>query len=215
MNTYHDIIIFDVDSTLVTIEGLDWLAEQKGVGDSVKKLTQLSMEGAVPMEEVFAKKLSILAPTRKEIATLAAYYCQTLSEDCEEVVATLLSAHKDVWLVTGSFTQAVTPLADKLRIPRQNIHANDIYFDASDRFKGINADCTLTKASGKSRCVQKIGKNKRVAFVGDSVTDLATQPYVTTFVGYGGVAVRKKVRDEAAFFIKSKSLAPLLTLVLD
>ena len=60
---------------------------------------------------------------------------------------------------------------------------------------------------------EKIARGRKIAFVGDSVTDLATQPVVTTFIGFGGVVTRKKVKEEAEFFIKAKSLEPLLWLV--
>ena len=60
MKNKYDIICFDVDSTLVACEGVDWLAEQKGVEKEVRFLTEQAMTGGVPMEEVLAKKIDIL-----------------------------------------------------------------------------------------------------------------------------------------------------------
>ena len=49
-------IFFDFDSTLVKLETLDVLAQMKGIGEEVKVLTEASMNGLVPIEEVFEKK---------------------------------------------------------------------------------------------------------------------------------------------------------------
>lgn len=210
-----DVICFDVDSTLVACEGVDWLAEKKGVGQEVRQLTELAMSGNTPMEEVFRKKIDLLKPSKKELEVLGEYYCSQLVEKAEDVVTSLKSAGIDIWLVTGGLLPAVIPLANTLHISSDNIHANEVYFDSTGSYLGINPDCTLIQTQGKAACVEKIGSNRRIAFVGDSVTDLATKQHVTTFIGYGGVKVRQKVKDESEFFIKSRSLEPLLWLALD
>lgn len=209
----YDVICFDVDSTLVTIEGVDWLAQQKGVGKQVQHLTQLAMDGEVPMQEVFGKKIDILAPSRSELEELGKYYCSQITDGAEKVVQTLTDLGIEVWLITGGLYLALLPLADKLHIPQDHIHANEVYFDEMGNYKGINKNCTLTRTDGKAQCATVIGKGRQMAFVGDSVTDLATKSVVKTFIGFGGVVTRKKVKEEAEFFIKSKSLEPLLSLV--
>ncbi len=78
----------------------------------------------------------------------------------------------------------------------------------------IDTTSHLTKSDGKSVHVKNISKGRQVAFIGDSVTDLATKPFVKTFIGYGGVAHREKIKNEAEYFISTKSLAPVLHLVL-
>lgn len=210
-----DVICFDVDSTLVACEGVDWLADEKGVGREVRRLTELAMNGETPMEEVFRKKIDILKPSKKDLELLGKYYCSQLVEKAEDVVASLKSVGIDVWLVTGGLLPAIIPLAETLHISSDNIHANEVYFDSQGEYVGINPDCTLIQSQGKASCVEKIGNNRKIAFVGDSVTDLATKHHVTTFIGYGGVKIRQKVKDESDFFIKSRSLEPLLWLTLD
>lgn len=213
MNVNFSTICFDVDSTLVRCEGLDWLAEQKGVGEEVKNLTNQAMNGEVPMEAVFEEKLDIIRPSRKELQTVGEYYCSQLTDGAEEMLDILHQLNVDVWLVTGSFYDALYPLAKRLNVPHNRIHANEVFYDRAEEYRGINLDCSLTKASGKAKCASVIGRGQQVAFVGDSVTDLAAKPVVKTFVGFGGVVTRQKVKDEAEFFIKSPSLLPLLALV--
>lgn len=213
MKPNYEVICFDVDSTLVTCEGVDWLAEQKGVGEQVKKLTELAMTGQVPMEDVFCQKIDWLKPSLKEMQDLGEYYCSQLTDGVVEVLGDLRKLGVEIWLVTGGFLPAILPLANKLRIPLSRVHANDVYTKGNGEYKRINQKCSLTTSHGKAICAKNIGRGRTIAFVGDSVTDLATQPVVTTFIGFGGVVTRKKVKEEADYFIKTESLEPLLWLV--
>lgn len=215
MKSKYEIVYFDVDSTLVACEGLDWLAEQKEVGEQVSMLTKQSMEGTIPLEEVFARKVDLLKPSKAELKLLGEYYCSQLVEKSEEVISTLKKIGLEIHLVTGSLTPSVLCLADRLDILLENVHANKVFHDTSGNYRGLDLSCPLTRSNGKVEFVKLLGNGKRSVFIGDSVTDLATKPFVTTFVGYGGVSVRKKVKENSDFFIKSRSLEPLLWLLLD
>jgi phosphoserine phosphatase len=209
-----DLIIFDVDSTLVTIEGVDWLAAQKGVSDEVAHLTQQSMDGSIAIEAIFEQKLNMLSPSKSELELIGNHYCKTLTEDSAEVIEALQSLRKEVWLVTGSFEPAIAILAQMLQVPLANIRTNTVYFEDCGCYKAIDATGHLTKQDGKARIVKELGRGKQTAFIGDSVTDLATKPFVDLFVGYTGVITRKKILEEADTFITSPSLSPLLSLIL-
>src|SRR5688500_1106086 len=127
MNAY-DIIFFDVDSTIVAVEGVDWLAERKGVYEEVARLTKLSMEGEVTIDAVFAQKLNLLAPSIKELESVGEMYCQSLTDDASQFIESLQSAGKEVWLVSGSFHPAIAILADYLKIPIARTKTNAVYF---------------------------------------------------------------------------------------
>jgi len=58
------------------------------------------------------------------------------------------------------------------------------------------------------------GSHRPVVFVGDGVTDLETQGTVDLFVGYGGVVERARVAAEAERYFATRSMAPLLPIVL-
>lgn len=60
-----DAIVFDLDSTLVKIEGLDWLAKHKNKGREVSILTKKSMEGKIDFHESMIKKMKLISPSYK------------------------------------------------------------------------------------------------------------------------------------------------------
>jgi phosphoserine phosphatase len=66
---------FDVDFTLVTIEGINVLADGNA---EITRLTEAAMNGEIPLDQVYAKRLEAIRPTRDRIAQLGATYVQSL-----------------------------------------------------------------------------------------------------------------------------------------
>ena len=210
-----DIIIFDVDSTLVTIEGLDWLAEKKGRKSEVSRFTKRSMEGLMGFRDAMERKMKIISPTRRDLAALGEKYCWSLTPGAEDIVRLLHKLGKQVWLLTGNFQPAVGILAKKLGVPATRILCNEVYFDSLGNYAGFNSGNKLSRDNGKAETIKELFANKKkVAFIGDSVTDLEAKEYVRMFIGFGGVAERKAVRENADYYIGEPDLSPVLSLVL-
>ena len=75
-----DAVCFDVDSTLVTIEGLNCLAEYCGVGEEVKQWTTRAMGGSMSFQESLKTRLNIVKPTEQQVSYLS--FVITLSLSC-------------------------------------------------------------------------------------------------------------------------------------
>ena len=58
-------VIFDCDSTLSAIEGIEELAVAHR--EEIARLTDLAMQGAVPLEEVYGRRLDLIRPSRQEV----------------------------------------------------------------------------------------------------------------------------------------------------
>jgi len=85
----YRLVFFDVDSTLVTIEGIDVL----GRGDpQIVALTEAAMNGAIPLEEVYARRLEIIRPDRLVVESLGASYVASLVEGAAETIEALKAA---------------------------------------------------------------------------------------------------------------------------
>ena len=50
-------VFFDLDSTLSKIEGLDWIAEKKGVGERMKEITRKAMNGEMDIPSALKEKM--------------------------------------------------------------------------------------------------------------------------------------------------------------
>src|SRR5258708_38733634 len=62
-------VILDVDSTVASIEGIDWLAAWRApeVAAKIAAGTAQAMAGIVTLEAVYAERLRLVAPRRDEI----------------------------------------------------------------------------------------------------------------------------------------------------
>jgi hypothetical protein len=84
-------VIFDCDSTLSTIEGIEEIAREHRA--EIEVLTEEAMRGAVPLEQVYGRRLELVRPTRGRIIALGHTYVQTLVPETRETIAAL---RKDV-----------------------------------------------------------------------------------------------------------------------
>ncbi len=196
------IVFFDADSTLVTVEGIDVLSDGN---PEIARLTEAAMNGEIPLDQVFAKRLEMIRPTQARVEQLAATYLASLVDGAKETVEALIGRGGVVHLVTAGIEQAIHPLADALNIARRNVHAVALKFSAGGDYAGFDRRSFLTRPGGKEVVVRDIRSRShgKAAFVGDGVSDLETRPAVDLFIGFGGVVLRPRVKENADIYITS------------
>lgn len=217
---FYGTVFLDVDSCLTGIEGIDMLGEMHGKTDEIKRLTNLAMNGEVPLDEVFARRLNLIRPRQEDLEIVAREYIRTITQDAPEVIRALKSLGVDVRLISGGYDTAIFPLAKHLGIPQTFVHANRLFFDKNGNYIGFDENNPLSKQGGKKAVIEKLRQDRisiltPVAIVGDAVSELETKPATDFRVGFGGHVKREKVEDEADVFIKDPSFATLLPLMLD
>lgn len=206
-------IIFDLDSTLVRIEGLDELARRKGKYHVVSKLTKLSMEGKISFQKSMIKKMEIISPSRNDLAWLGEKYKRNLVPGSKKLIRRLNELNKNTFLVTGNFKPAVLPLARYLCISERNVYCNDIFFDTMGEYKAFTWKNYLSKNGGKSKLIKSLDLKGRSILIGDGSTDLEAKNAVDMFVGFGGVTERTYVKENADRYVsRMEQLIPILGL---
>ncbi|HEY3055550.1 MAG TPA: HAD-IB family phosphatase [Thermoanaerobaculia bacterium] len=187
---------FDVDSTLVSIEGVDVLA---GGNPEIARLTEAAMNGEIPLDQVYAKRLEIIQPARAAVEELAKQYVGSIVDGAIDAIEKLHEAGLQIHLVTAGIAQAIAPLAARLAVPERAVHAVSLRFDDAGHYADFDRRSPLTRPGGKELVVRDVrARSKgRAAFVGDGVTDLETKPAVDLFIGFGGVHVRPRVKENA------------------
>jgi phosphoserine phosphatase len=189
---------FDVDSTLVTIEGIDVLADGN---PEIAKLTDAAMNGEIPLDQVYAKRLDMIRPSKDRVGQLGVTYVESLVDGAKETIAALQENGVIVHLVTAGIEQAIRPLADALNV--RNIHAVKLTFDANGNYADFDRRSFLTRTGGKELAVRDIRARShgKAAFIGDGVSDLEARPAVDLFIGFGGVVVRPRVKENADVYV--------------
>jgi phosphoserine phosphatase len=207
-------VVFDCDSTLTTIEGIEALAGEHH--EEVERLTQAAMDGTVPLEEVYGLRLERVQPTREDVAGLAARYIDALVPDAREVISALQAEGIAIRVISGGLLPAVLGLAQALGIPNSDVAAVDIRFDAAGRYAGYDERSPLARAGGKAEVLARWRHElpPPLVFVGDGITDLEAKDTVDLFVAYAGVVERSPVVKDADMVVRSPSLAPILAIAL-
>lgn len=212
--TRYRLVFFDVDSTLVTIEGIDVLADGN---PEVTRLTVAAMNGEIPLDQVYARRLEMIRPSRQAIEALGARYVSSLTPGADETVNALLAAGAEVHLVTAGIAQAIAPLAERLGIPSRAVHAVPLRFDGAGAYVDFDRRSFLVRPRGKEIVVRDVRArvHGNAAFVGDGASDLEARPAVDLFIGFGGVHTRALVRENADVFVAEPRISAVLPHLLD
>ena len=209
-----DVICFDCDSTLSRIEGIDELARRVGMGEEMSKLTDLAMNGVVPLEAVYERRLSLIRPDQDSINWLANLYIAEIVEGVKEVFASLLAQNKAVHIISGGLRQAILPLAECLGLPESHVHAVDIYFNDDGSYRNYDLNSPLARTGGKAVVVGTLKGQCSLVMVGDGKTDLEAKQAGAYVLGFGGVADRAIVRELADFYTTEPTLLSVLEHIL-
>lgn len=210
-----DTVVLDCDSTLSTIEGIDELARRAGVYDICCELTNASMEGRVPLEDVYGKRLEQIRPQRSDLDWLGQHYVENITRGAAELVHRLREQGKRVCIISGGLRPAVLSLARVLNIPDENVFAVDISFNDDGTFRDFDRNSPLTRAGGKADVVRQLrADGQRLVCIGDGITDLDMQMEEVLFIGYGGVKCRDRVKAGAEVFVDDPSLLHVLPYIL-
>ena len=207
-------VIFDCDSTLSAIEGIEELAHAHRT--EIARLTEATMRGEMPLEDVYGHRLELVRPTRDQVAALGERYVRTLVTDARETIAALLAENIEVRVISGGIRQAVVTLALALGLTERTVAAVEVHFDENGDYAGFDASSPLTRSGGKRMILEQWLPvlPRPIMLVGDGATDLEARPPADTFVAFAGVVERPAVIDAADVVVRAPSLAPIVVLAL-
>ncbi len=200
------IVAFDCDSTLSAIEGIDELGRARGpeIFKQVEAMTNDAMNGLIPVEAVFGRRLEIIRPSRADADLVAKLYVERIEPTARATITALTLRGWTPLIISGGFRPLMLPLAAELGIER--IEAVDLFFQADGSYRGYDAAYATTRSGGKPEVVAALKNEFRPSqfvMVGDGVSDLETKPHVDLFVGFTRYIARAKVKAEAHATIAS------------
>jgi len=204
-------LVFDCDSTLARIEGVEELSLLRGpeVRTEIARLTEAAMSGEVPLQEVFGRRLELVAPRRNDVATIGRRYIEEAVPGVRETFAALRSLDKELRIVSGGLRLAVVAFANWLGVPDERVHAVQTWFDADGRLLRFDLQSPLVRRGGKREVLAALPA-ARTALIGDGMTDAEAADLVDCFVAFGGVRRRPAVEALAHVIVPGPNFAALL-----
>ena len=99
----RQLVVFDMDSTLIDAEVIDELAKEAGVGEQVAAITEAAMQGELDFKQSFAQRMALLKGLDVNVLQSVADRLQ-LNEGAEHLLKTLKRLGFKTAIVSGGFT---------------------------------------------------------------------------------------------------------------
>lgn len=198
------LLFIDCDSTLSAIEGIDELARAKGadVFANVVALTHAAMNGEIPLDEVFPRRMEMIRPDRALCEAVASLYIDTMVPGVDRFISEMKTAGWQPVILSGGFAPLIRPLARLLGIG--HVEAVPLFLDADGNYVGYGSDYPTTRNLGKNEIIREWKQAllpEKVIMIGDGISDLETKSDVDCFIGFGGVITRPKVQQACDFWL--------------
>jgi phosphoserine phosphatase len=206
-------VIFDCDSTLCAIEGIETISRGN---EEVERLTTAAMNGEVSLEAVYGLRLEQVRPGAAALERLGHQYIEALVPVAREVVRALHREAIRVRIMSGGLWPAVIAVGRELGLADEDIAAVRVDFDETGNYAGFDAASALARSGGKLELVRawRAILPAPIMLVGDGATDAEAVPELDVFVAYCGIAERPSVVAVADHVIVGASLAPVLPIAL-
>jgi phosphoserine phosphatase len=205
------LVAMDMDSTLITIECIDEIADMQGLKPQVSAITEAAMRGELDFSESLKRRVSLLEGL--PVAALERVYEERLriSAGGEAMLEAVQAAGLKTLLVSGGFTFFTERLQTRLKL--DYVHANVLEAEGgvlTGRVVGGIVD-----AEEKMRTVQRVcaelGIDPRQAIVmGDGANDLKMMGIAGLSVAFRAKPVVRAQADVALNFTGLDGLLAIL-----
>jgi D-3-phosphoglycerate dehydrogenase len=201
-------IIIDADSTLITVESLDMLADialtahpdHTKLTKQCRAITNSGMTGGLSFNESLSRRLSLFQAKRTHVDELTSCLMNTVSPSAV-INKDWFSDHRDdIHVVSGGFEEYLIPvLVERLNLRADHIYGNRFLYDANTTIVGFDTSRLLAQPFGKARFVRRLALPRPIIAVGDESTDaeLKAQGVVDVFYAYTETIRRQSVVDIA------------------
>lgn len=198
-------IVFDVDSTLSGVEGIDWLAARRGpeIARWSAELTERAMNGEIPIESVYGERMRAVKPRKDEIDQLGRLYVERIASGARETFGEFRAKNIDLVMVSGGLREAILPLAGELGVEAERVFAVSVYFDERGRYAGFEETSLMAQQNGKRVTVRDLRLPGPTLAVGDGITDSEIRPVIDGFAAFTGFIRREPVVQRADFVLEN------------
>lgn len=202
------LIVFDMDSTLITVECIDEMAKLVGKGEEVTLITEAAMRGEISFEESLHLRLKAFSGISTTLLDKV-YENLQLSPGAENLILSCQAHGLKTLLVSGGFSFFAERLQKRLGLDFMRSNVLEIENgQLTGHITGTICDAQEKKKMLLETCEQLGLLPSQVIVVGDGANDLQMMSVAGLSVGYRAKPI---VREKAQVIIDS-SLDELLTL---
>lgn len=172
-------LLIDFDSTMVSVESLDLLAEislrrhpeRESIVAQISQITRDGMEGKLDFRESLEQRLALLSATRADVEELVSQLHGLITPSFASHREQLSDAKDRIFVLTGGFREIVVPIAESLGLHADHVFANEFIYDENGVIIGFDQEIPLSRAGGKVEVALQLQIAGRVVAIGDGYTD--------------------------------------------
>ena len=204
------LLVMDMDSTLITIETIDELADLVGLKQQVAEITAQAMRGEIEYNESLTRRVAVLKDLEEHALQRVYEERVKLTPGAEKLISAAQSHGIKTLLVSGGFTHVTDKLKERLNL--DYAHANTLDVREGKLTGVVIGD--IVNADGKRaeliRVRDHLGiRGEQIIGIGDGANDLK-------FMGECGVSVayhaKPVVREQATYALNYVDLGGVLNL---
>ena len=205
------LVAMDMDSTLITIECIDEIADMQGLKPQVAAITEAAMRGELDFAASLKQRVALLEGL--DASALQRVYDERLklSPGAETMLAAVQKAGLKTLLVSGGFTFFTTRLKERLGL--DYTHANELEIvdgKLTGRVLGGIVDAEEKQRTVERVCAQMGITPSQAIVMGDGANDLKMMGIAGLSVAFRAKPVVRSQADVALNFVGLDGLLNIL-----
>ena len=207
----YGLLVMDMDSTLITIECIDEIADMQGLKPQVSTITEAAMRGEIDFAESLRRRVSLLAGLDQSALQRVYDERLQLSPGAEPLLATAKQAGIKTLLVSGGFTFFTERLKPRLGLDYAAANTLEV---ADGKLTGrVLGD--IVDAAGKAAWLNRVRAELNLArdqviAMGDGANDLKMMAEAGISIAYRAKPV---VRAQATYALTQVGLDGVIPLL--
>ena len=206
------LVAMDMDSTLITIECIDEIADMQGLKPQVAEITEAAMRGEIEFRESLTRRVALLKGL--DASALQRVYDERLklSLGAEKMLTAVQAAGLKTLLVSGGFTYFTDRM--KARLGLDYTHSNVLEIEngkLTGRVVGGIVDADEKKNTVERMCRELGISSKQAIVMGDGANDLKMMGISGLSVAFRAKPVVRAQADVALNFVGLDGVLALFT----
>lgn len=204
------LVAMDMDSTLITIECIDEIADMQGLKPQVAEITEAAMRGELDFQASLKKRVSLLQGLDASALQRVYHERLQLSPGAGAMLQAVQQRGLKTLLVSGGFSYFTQQLQQRLGL--DFIHANQLeikHDKLTGQVVGQIVDAEEKRATVERVCAQLECTGQQAIVMGDGANDLAMMSIAGLSVAFRAKPVVREQADIAFSFVGLDGLLAL------
>lgn len=204
------VLVMDMDSTLITIECIDEIADMQGLKSEVANITESAMRGELDFRDSLLKRVALLEGLDASALDQVFEQRLRLSKGARALLETVKAAGLRTVLVSGGFTYFTERLQQSLPLDLTRANLLEVrHGTLTGRVTGDIVDARAKRRTVEEECAALGVSTEAAIVIGDGANDLDMMAVAGLSVAYRAKPV---VQQKATIALNFSGLDGLLNL---